>query len=249
MHDADTSPVATILVVDDAPPNVKLLRLILGVAGYRVLDAHSGAEALEVLHRDKPDAILLDVRMPGMTGYEVCKKIRQYPEYSSLPVIMVTSLSLAEERILGIEAGATDFISKPFNKKELLARVRASLVAAKYGKNGIVPQLPGAVVIADPAWKILAMSPLAAVLLDIPPPDIMQFDFTSLLGQTERQLLASGGDIPEFQLALRASLQARQIAVSDSDGKLIMRLILLSEQQDKVAATPPPESLELPFLN
>lgn len=231
MHDEDSFTDATILVVDDTPTNVKLLRLILGDAGYRVLDAYSGAEALEILHRDRPDAMLLDVRMPGMTGYEVCRKIREDPEFSSLPVIMVTSLSLAEERIRGIEAGATDFISKPFNKKELLARVRASLVMAKYGKNCIVPQLPSAVLITDPAWKILALSPLATVLLDIPPPGIMQFDFTQLLGQAEKHLLTSGEELLDFQLHLSTSLDARQVAIRNPDGKLIMRLISLSEPQ------------------
>lgn len=229
MLDENSSAGATILVVDDAPTNAKLLRLILGAAGYKVLDAYSGAEALEILHRDRPDAMLLDVRMPGMTGYEVCRKIREDPEFASLPVIMVTSMSLAEERIRGIEAGATDFISKPFNKKELLARVRSSLVMAKYGKSGIVQQLPGAVLITDPAWKILALSPLAAVLLDIPPPDIMQFDFTQMLGQAEKDLLASGGDLVDFQLHLRATLTARQAAVKDPGGKLILRLVTLGE--------------------
>jgi len=236
MPDEDSSTAATILVVDDAPPNVKLLRLILGGAGYRVLNAYSGAEALEILHRDRPDAMLLDVLMPGMTGYEVCKRIREDPEFASLPVIMVTALSLAEERIRGIEAGATDFIRKPFNKKELLARVRASLVMVKYGRSGIVPQLPDAVVITDPAWKILALSPLASVLLDIPSPDITQFDFTQLLGQTEKQLLASEDESLDFKLHLRTSLDARQITVRNPDEKLIMRLITLSEQHIAVTA-------------
>lgn len=229
MPDEDSFAGATMLVVDDMPTNVKLLRLILGDAGYRVLNARSGAEALEILHRDRPDVMLLDVRMPGMTGYEVCRKIRSDPEFASLPVIMVTSLSLAEERIHGIEAGATDFISKPFNKKELLARVRSSLIMAKYGKSGIIQQLPGAVLIADPAWKVLALSPLAAVLLDILPHNIMQFDFMQLLGQAEKDLLASGGDLVDFRLHLRTTLTARQSAVTDPAGRLVLRLVTLSE--------------------
>lgn len=229
MSDGDVAAEATILVVDDAPPNVKLLRLILGAAGYRVLDAYSGAEALEIMRRDRPDAMLLDVRMPGMTGYDVCRQIREDPEFATLPVIMVTALSLAEERIMGIEAGATDFISKPFNKKELLARVRASLAMAKCGRSGIIPLLPGAVLITDPAWKILALSPLASVLLDIPSQDSMRFDFTRMLGQAEQDLLASGGELADFQLHLRTTLKARQSAVTDPDGKLILRLITLGE--------------------
>lgn len=235
MPDEFFSADATVLVVDDAPPNVKLLRLILGDVGYRVLEARSGPEALQILHSERPDVMLLDVRMPGMTGYEVCKKIRADPEFAGLPVIMVTALSLAEERILGIEAGATDFISKPFNKKELLARVRASLIMAKYGKSGIIPQLPGAVLITDSTWKILAMSPLASVLLEIPPQEIMHFDFTQLLGQAEKKLLGSGEELLDFPLSRHMSLQARHIAVSSSDGMLSMRVITLSEPQ---AGTP-----------
>jgi DNA-binding response OmpR family regulator len=223
---------ATILVVDDAPPNVKLLRLILKDAGYRVLEASSGPEALETLRREKPDAMVLDVRMPGMTGYEVCREIRHDPEFAALPVIMVTALSLPEERIRGIEAGATDFISKPFNKKELLARIQASLSLAKSGRNGIIPLLPGAVVITDPAWKIIGMSPLATILLGIPEPGLMEFDFTELFGQAEKDLIASGQAPAEFSLqapANRASLEARQIEVSDPAGHLILRVIALSE--------------------
>lgn len=229
MSDEDISVDATILVVDDSPSNVKLLRLILGAAGYRVLEASSGAEALEILRRDRPDAMLLDVRMPGMTGYEVCRKIRDDPVFASLPVIMVTSLSLAEERIMGIEAGATDFISKPFSKNELLARVRTSLVMSKYCRNGIVPQLPGAALVTDPSWKILAMSPLSAVFLNLPPHDIMQFDFTQLLEQGEKDLLSSGEELIDFQLQSRIRLKARQTAVRDPSGKLVLRLIMLSE--------------------
>ena len=227
MPEGDISAAETILVVDDSAPNVKLLRLILGAAGYRVLDAYSGAEALETLHRDKPDAMLLDVRMPGMSGYDVCRQIRKDPEFSDLPVIMVTALSLAEERIVGIEAGATDFISKPFNKKELLARVRASLMLAKHG--GIVPQLPGAVLLADPDWRILALSPLASALLGIVSQNAVKFDFTQLLGQAEKDALASGGELVDFKLQLRATLSARHTAVATPDGRLLLRLVTLSE--------------------
>lgn len=229
MPEKDFPAGATILVVDDAPPNVKLLRLILGDAGYRVLEAYSGPESLEMLHRDRPDAMLLDVRMPGMTGYDVCRKVREDPEFAALPVIMVTALSLAEERIMGIEAGATDFISKPFNKKELLARVRASLMMARYGRSGVVPQLPGAVLITDPDWKILAASPLAIGLLDIPSAGAMQFDFTQLLRPDEKELLVAGDEPGDLHLHARATVKARQSVIRDPDGKLILRVIAVSE--------------------
>ena len=223
---------ATILVVDDAPPNVKLLRLILKDAGYRVLEASSGPEALETLRREKPDAMVLDVRMPGMTGYEVCREIRHDPEFAALPVIMVTALSLADERIRGIEAGATDFISKPFNKKELLARIQSSLALAKVSRNGIIHQLPGAVIITDPAWRVIGMSPLATILLGIPEPGLRVLNFTELLEPAEKDRVASG-DLPaEFRLrapATRSVLDARQAEVIDPAGLLVLRVITLTE--------------------
>lgn len=220
---------ATILVVDDAPPNVKLLRLILKDAGYRVLEAGSGPEALEILRREKPDAMVLDVRMPGMTGYEVCQAVRRDPEFAALPVIMVTALSLPEERIRGIEAGATDFISKPFNRKELLARIQASLALAQSARGGILPQLPGAVVLTDPDWKILGMSPLASVLLGIPSPGSGQFDVSALIGPEAQSAANAGGDFNFQAPASRLTLTARQCAATDPAGNLVVRVIILGE--------------------
>lgn len=229
MVDENVTAGSTILVVDDSPPNVKLLRLILGAAGYRVLEAYSGPEALSLLRREKPDAMVLDVRMPGMTGYEVCERIRQDPEFSALPVIMVTALSLVEERIKGIEAGATDFITKPFNKKELLARLHASLLMAKNGKHSMIVPLPGGVLITDLSWKILALSPLAAVLLDLTLSGMADLDFTQMLGQTERELLAAGQPLVDFRLHAHREVAARQIVVTEPGGKQILRLITLNE--------------------
>ena len=232
MLDEVSTVAAAILVVDDAPLNVKLLRLILKDAGYRVLEATSGPEALETLRREKPDAMVLDVLMPGMTGYEVCREIRHNPEFAALPVIMVTALSLPEERIRGIEAGATDFITKPFNKKELLARIQASLSLAKVSMKGIIHQLPGAVVITDPAWRIIGMSRLAAVLLGMPEPGLGVLNFAELLGQTEKTQIDCG-DLPvEFSLsapATQTAIDARQVEVLDPAGHSLLRLITLKE--------------------
>lgn len=116
-----------ILAVDDTPANIKLLTDVLASAGYDVVAARNGEEALKKLGTEAPDLVLLDVMMPGMSGYDICRQLRAQPSTALLPVIMVTSLDARKERVAGIEAGADDFLSRPFNPPELLARVRSLL--------------------------------------------------------------------------------------------------------------------------
>ena len=118
---------AKVLVVDDVALNVKLLADLLTVKGYTTCTATSGPQALEVLKAERPDLVLLDVMMPGMSGYEVCQAIRADPAHAMLPVVLVTALDPAEERAKGLDAGADDFLSKPVSQAELLARVRSLL--------------------------------------------------------------------------------------------------------------------------
>ena len=118
---------AKVLVVDDTPNNVKLLADVLGVKGFAVTTAASGEEALAKIASDQPDLVLLDVMMPGLSGYDVCRRVRADPATALLPVVLVTALDPEHERIKGIEAGADDFLSKPINQGELFARVRSLL--------------------------------------------------------------------------------------------------------------------------
>ncbi len=121
---------ARVLVVDDILPNVKLLEAKLSSEYYDVLTATSGEEALQKVENDSPDIVLLDVMMPGMDGFEVCKKIKESPNNAHIPVVMVTALTDNVDRVRGLEAGADDFLSKPVNDTALMARVR-SLVRLK----------------------------------------------------------------------------------------------------------------------
>jgi adenylate cyclase len=132
-----TEPI-TILAVDDQPPNLRLLDAVLSPRGYRVITASSGEEALELLPSSGIDLVLLDIVMPGIDGYEVCRRIRSEPATAFLPVVMITA-SGDQEKTRAIEAGADDFVSKPFHQGELLARV-ASLARIKRYHDTITRQ-------------------------------------------------------------------------------------------------------------
>ena len=119
-----SSVVACILIVDDTPSARETLGAQLLPEGYRLEYAASGAEALERAGALKPDLILLDVMMPEMDGYEVCRRLRDTAELAEIPIVMVTSLDDRASRLVGLEAGADDFLSKPVDRAELRARVR-----------------------------------------------------------------------------------------------------------------------------
>jgi sigma-B regulation protein RsbU (phosphoserine phosphatase) len=118
---------ATILVVDDDVDAVRWLETLLRPRGYAVVTAATGAEALQQVEREPPDLILLDVMMPMVDGFEVCKLLKDSPATRLIPVVIMTALDRVEDRIKGIDAGADDFLTKPINRDELLARIRTSL--------------------------------------------------------------------------------------------------------------------------
>jgi putative two-component system response regulator len=123
---------SVILVVDDYPQNIKLLEAYLVPDGYEIVRAENGEEALGKLHGSQIDLILLDVMMPGMDGFEVTRRVRQDDNNRLLPIILLTALRETEFRVKGIEAGCDDFISKPVDKTELLARVKSLLKVKAY---------------------------------------------------------------------------------------------------------------------
>lgn len=116
-----------ILCVDDEPVNLRLLEGILELRGYDIIKASNGKDALEKINEQDVDIVLLDVMMPGLSGFEVCKTIKDDEKYRNIPVILITALSSKNDRIKGIEVGAEDFITKPFDQGEVLARIKMLL--------------------------------------------------------------------------------------------------------------------------
>ncbi|WP_235890016.1 HD domain-containing phosphohydrolase [Maribrevibacterium harenarium] len=129
LHDADIAP-RTILVVDDMADNIDILRSILS-HHYQVRVAKSGEQALAQIEKKAPDLILLDIMMPGMNGFEVCRSIKQNPHTKAIPVIFVTAMSSVEDERLGFEVGGADFITKPITPLTTLARVRSHIELAE----------------------------------------------------------------------------------------------------------------------
>jgi adenylate cyclase len=150
-----------ILAVDDNKQNLSLLERALTAVQYQVVTAEDGPTALELIGKAAPDLVLLDVMMPGMSGYEVCQRIRANEATCLLPVVMLTALTDVADRIRGIEAGADDFLSKPVNREELLTRVK-SLLRIKTlhdeveTKSHLLRNLFGRYVSADVAAEIVA---------------------------------------------------------------------------------------------
>lgn len=162
MNAALPTATATILVVDDEPRAQILLRNLLEVVGYRVICAGNGPEALTAA-RQLPDVVLLDLMMPGMDGYEVCRRLRGDPALAAMPVIMLTALDDRASRLRGLEAGADDFLSKPFDSAELRARLRTITRLNRYRNlyeerarfESAIAHAPGGIVLAELDGTIL----------------------------------------------------------------------------------------------
>jgi DNA-binding response OmpR family regulator len=114
----------SVLVVDDDKHILRMMQLVLEMEGYKVINAVDGESALEIFETQSPELVLLDIKIPGIDGYTVCRRIR---EFSQVPIIMITAKGEVEEKAEGLDAGADDYITKPFSVRELMARIKAVL--------------------------------------------------------------------------------------------------------------------------
>jgi len=158
----------TILIVDDVDANVLLIKLLISKAGYKTLTAYNGKDALAIVERYKPDLILLDIMMPIMDGHEVARRLREMPEVSDMPIIFLSALNSSEDIVEGFKLGAADYVSKPFNKEELLTRInhQIALIAAMRLISHQTEELRKTILGRDKLYSVIAhdlRAPIASI--------------------------------------------------------------------------------------
>jgi sigma-B regulation protein RsbU (phosphoserine phosphatase) len=225
-----TPPIATILVVDDDRLARQVLKLLLEPEGYHLVFAESGREALQLARPLRPDLVLLDVELPDIQGYEVCRQIRSDPVLDKVPVIMVTALSHRDARIQGIEAGADDFISKPFDHLELLARVRTITRLNRYRRMQEGQRL---------AHQIEMAATIQELLLPRQLPDLPELEIASRY----RPAAQVGGDY--YDLIMRG--EQLYFVVADVSGHGLAAALFMASGRSALRALLPstPDVLQL----
>ncbi|MDD3034672.1 MAG: hybrid sensor histidine kinase/response regulator [Bacteroidales bacterium] len=162
------NPDYTILIVDDVDANVLLLKLLISKAGYKTMTAFNGRDALDAVEKQRPDLILLDIMMPIMDGHEVARKLKEKPEYADIPIIFLSALNSTEDIIQGFRFGAADYVTKPFNKDELLTRInhQISLIEAKRIITRQTEELRRTILGRDKLYSVIAhdlRAPIASI--------------------------------------------------------------------------------------
>lgn len=158
----------TILIVDDVDANVLLLKLLISKAGYKTLTAYNGKDALDIIIKQNPDLVLLDIMMPIMDGHEVARQLKDMPDKAEIPIIFLSALNSTEDIVQGFKLGAADYVSKPFNKDELLTRInhQISLIHAKRTISSQTEELKRTILGRDKLYSVIAhdlRSPIASI--------------------------------------------------------------------------------------
>ena len=206
-----------VLVVDDYPANVKLLEVNLQASGYETAAAYDGEEALRKVESERPDLILLDVMLPKIDGFEVCRRLRANEATAVIPIIMITALKDTEDRIRGLDAGADDFLSKPFDRGELLARVRGllqvkyyrSMLAEREKFHAVIQDLSHGIIITDGQWRVQTISRRAAELLGVPEEGQAGKDVAEVLGRFRLE--------PSLEALRQATARAVTVELAQED--------------------------------
>lgn len=242
------SPLPTILLVDDLAANRDTLRELLHKTNYEFIEAPDGPLALALASADPPDLVLLDVLMPGMDGFEVCRRLRADPRMAEVPVIMVTALDDRTSRIAGIEAGADDFVSKPIDPVELCARVRTITRLNRYGRlveeqrqfHWVVEHARDGYLLVDAFDVILFANARARLWLGLPADHLTRATET-FFGVASRSFLRQPAEswqswpaIPPLERALprllvrpettRAHAQVLDVTVHENTGTRLLRI-------------------------
>ncbi|MDR0988271.1 MAG: response regulator [Prevotellaceae bacterium] len=193
-----------ILIVDDVMSNVLLLKVLLTNEKFGIATASNGQQALDQVEKEKPDLILLDVMMPGLSGFEVAEKLKANPNHAEIPIIFLTALNSTTDIVKGFQSGANDFISKPFNKEELIIRVthQISLVAAKRIILNKTEELQRTISGRDKLYSVIAhdlRSPMGSIkmvlnmlILNLPPEKIgpEMHELLTMANQTTEDVFA-----------------------------------------------------------
>ncbi len=197
-----------ILIVDDEPTIVELLEEHLRSEGYETNHAYSGEEALQLLDRDVPDLVLLDLMLPGMDGYEVCRLMQKDSRLNHIPVIMLTARSAVQNKVLGYQRGADDYVVKPFDPDELSVRVRAQLHHLYHDRISELTGLPGSQLVEDKIAELTSNSsrPWAILYVDIENFAVYNENYTFLegdemlkmVGRSLREAVREAGDSDGF---------------------------------------------------
>jgi signal transduction histidine kinase len=221
----------TILCVDDEPKNLELLEALLAPRGYDVAMAASGGEALAKA-ASGPDLILLDIMMPGVSGYDVLKRLRADEKTRLIPVVMVTALRETEDRVTALEAGCDDFISKPFEKIELLARVKSLLKLSYYRRQldekekfeAAVRGMSDGVLICSRDWSLEEANAAARRYLNLggaPGEDLREHIFRTFTATIPREMLSAFGGRLTFDLVRPEGDEARELILEAEADRIL----------------------------